>query len=239
MVGCGSGPVPTPGPTPVPQLPVDTKIGTKDSLGFYQIYTNDLYYCNKGIYMLFGPGTDNYDPMNLYPLEVNIKKVSGCPDYGFGIIFCSSWSSFSGGYRLLITTDGYYYLAKKSASGYSVIPDSNNPTPQAGSTYIQYSALNQGYDNANNHIMIVRNVDGDNHGNFKVYINDLTTPAFTFTDDTYTGGQFGFYTAVGQAYQESFPNTPVDTRFQLTSPNVSATSLHTLQNNVIYGTENL
>lgn len=79
LFGCGSGTAPgpgpgsTPSPTPTP-VPVDTQIGTKDSLGFYQIYTNDLYYCNKGLWMLLGPGTNGYNPMDSYPLEVQIKK---------------------------------------------------------------------------------------------------------------------------------------------------------------------
>lgn len=79
----------------------------------------------------------------------------------------------------------------------------------------------------------------NNHGVFTVYINDLATSAFTFTDDAYTGGQFGFYAAVGQAYEESFPGTPMDARFMLISPSLTGASLNITQNKIKLGSENL
>jgi hypothetical protein len=250
MVGCGGGSTPqgnhkaTPTPqgnpqaTPTP-FPVETIVGDQDTTGFYQFYTNDFYYCNKGLWMILGGGTHSYDPMD--SLDAEIKKESGYVDYGYGVIFCAQYNGdITGCYRLLITTDGYYSLVKKipTADGYTntVIPDTNNP---GGSSWAQCSALNQGY-RVSNRIKIVRGFDDINSQVvFTVYFNDLTTPAFTFTDDTYTGGHIGFYASVGEAWEESFPGTPVDVRFKLNTPDISATSFHTTQKVISYGVESL
>ncbi|HEX3044903.1 MAG TPA: hypothetical protein VHY08_09110 [Bacillota bacterium] len=236
MVGCGGGSTPQGNrkATPTP-FPVDTIVGEPDSEGLYQFYTNNLYFCNKGLWMILGGDTHIYNPMDSYPLDVEIKKESGYVDYGYGIIFCAQYNGdITGCYRLLITTDGYYSLVKMTADGYSVIPDTNNPTPQEDYFWAQCTALNQGYG-VINRVKIVRSLDINSQVVFTVYFNDLVTPAFTFTDDTYPGGYIGFYASVGEAYEESFPGTPVDVRFKLNTPDISATSLHTTQKIINYG----
>jgi len=66
------------------------------------------------------------------------------------------------------------------------------------------------------------NITRDGSNNFVISFNGDTTDIPNqqkFTDATWTGGDFGFYAIVGTYQEESFPQYPVDIRFQQISAN--------------------
>lgn len=120
-----------------------------------------------------------------------------------GVIFC--YQDDNNFYRVLIDTEGYYYIYKNFSGNRTTIQTKKSS-----------SALKPGY-NALNTINVTR----DTESQFTIKFND-NPEVIIFTDDTgttpLTGGRCGFYVAVGDETQEQFPNTPVDVRFKQILP---------------------
>ncbi len=177
----------------VPSLPVETKAWVDDGEGFIQFYTNDTNNCGIGFFTNIA---QVYDSMQ--SVEFEVKKNSGSPYVGYGIIFCVQDSDNF--YRLLIVNAGYYIISKKVGGNYIPIIED----------WFYTGNLNQG-NGAINNIKVAR----DNTGKFTVYFNNNQT--YTFTDATFAGGDCGYYAGIGPSNYESFPNTPVDVRFKFIS----------------------
>lgn len=232
--GCGGGSDYSPSNPADNNLPVETRWWLDDGSGFVQFYTNDLDMCEHGYWA-------RYDEPNEIPMSTvvtQVKKVSGNSMFGFGILFCiqDTSSEIHNYYRLLIYTDGYYQLSKMVNDTFSIIPDSNNPVWDL-QDYVFCQSLNIGY-NANNTIMVVQ----IEPGSFEIYFN--SDKAATFSDNSYTGGMYGFYTAVGLPSEENFPNTPVDVRFKQQIPDPaaaqsSALRSQSIQKGMTWGVESL
>ena len=175
-------------------LPVKTIEFKPDQDGFLQFYTNDEKYHGKFSSMYY---LDFFNtPMTT--VEAEIKKVSGNPEELYGLIFCvqeiEQGQSPEQLYCLLIDTCKNFYIFK-------------DDLPLDGNTS-EY--LNSGF-NVINKIKITR---ADN-GKFTIYFNDQE--AYSFTDNSYNKGTFGFGTNIGKKNEESFPNTPVDIRCKITA----------------------
>ena len=126
---------------------------------------------------------------------------SGAARYGYGVIF--SHVDNSNFYRVMISETGEYSVYKTVGGIWSALQPWGNS-----------AKVNTGYGQAN--VIQVTYVSGC----YSVYINDLTTPVYTFAPDSAIGssGSAGFVVAIGPSGSESFPGTPVDVRFKMTAP---------------------
>ncbi len=175
---------------------------TLGSDGFYQFYTNDPDNYGYG-YWVVGPNP-NADH-NVY--EVECKKISGYGGNGYGMIFGASNEITNLYYYVLIETSGWYTIRKTVQEGTNFISESvivNNTA--LGGTWRAASQLTTGYNKLNT-IKVVTTAT-----TFEVFFNNVSVGIFD--DYNAYGNRGGFYTSIGSAANENFPNTPVDTRFR-------------------------
>ena len=170
-----------------------------DDNGYDQFYTNDPQYYAYGFSISYSaPGND---PMA--PVEYTVKKVSGCVEGEYGILICDE--DDSGSYEIQIRTNGTYSVAEWIDNGGSWTSD----------TIVDWTAtgnLNQGYDTDN---VILAEWDAANN-EFDISFNGTSTfsvPLASFTNPR-TGGDYGYFCAIGFDDEESFPGTPADFRFK-------------------------
>lgn len=183
-------------------LPVQTIDFKSDGNGFIQYYTNDSSKLDKGIY-----DTTNTNQTPMKTLETQVKKISGKPRWGYGVIFC--FQDTDNFYRLLIHENGRYQIAKKVGGKYL------EPLIKS---WTDSSALYTGY-NVVNTIKVTYVPDYS----FNIYFNGTLATTFTDNDVTkFSGGDYGFYVSVGK--DENFPNNPVDVRFKQITPAFSITN---------------
>lgn len=140
-------------------------------------------------------------PMDI--VETTVKKMSGSDLWGYGVVFC--FQDEDNFYRLLINNKGWYEVSK-TVNGKWTYDLVNNDGYWEVSQH-----LNTGY-NVENKIKVKYN----NDSTFTIFFNDQEVT--TFTDDSLTGGKFGFCAQVGRAEDENFPTYPVDVRFKQHKP---------------------
>ncbi len=177
--------------------------------GFKRFSTNDPRYHDYYFWKNYTntPGEDIY--------EIEIKKISGAAEYGYGMVFCFNSSSM---YAVFITINGSYTkIAKFTNNRNTVTPlttyNDNNYDSSTVWSNNPHPYLNTGYG-ALNTIKIVK------VGNsFTLYFNDdqNPTPVDTFIDpdSPLTGKALGGIVFVGDSTDEDFPGTPVDVRMKI------------------------
>lgn len=196
LVGCGN---PAGGD---PDLPVKTIEWVKDNDGFYQFYTNDPKNYGYGFLTLSDNPKENPD---IY--EIECQKISGAHNYPYGMIFGVSDTSVNVFYCVNIDTNGYYTIRERvpdGAGGYKWADNIKDWTFSA--------RLKTGYNTLNT--IKVEKLSGY----YFIHFNDNAVDMFPYTvaDENKKGhgSRVGFYTSIGSATDEKFPNTPVDTRFR-------------------------
>jgi hypothetical protein len=179
---------------------------------YIQFYTNDPEHC--GYSFVTWSESTNY-PMNM--VEVKVKKISGSPWGGFGIVFCLQ--DFDNFYLLGIDVKGNYTIYKRENSYWTQIQ---------GWTYS--NSLNKGFDAINK-----LTIEYDNlNARFSIYFND--TFIIAFFENSFPGGHFGFYVDVLPKDYEDFPNTPVDVQFKVES-NITVNPVDGLETTESGGTD--
>lgn len=177
--GCGGGPS------------YQTIRYESDGNGFRQFYTNDPQYYN---FIFFYTYTNPAIPSDI---EAVVKKMSGSPSHGYGIVF--GFQDVHNFYEIAINTNRQY-------SVYKIVYD----TPTAIIGWTTSPDLIQGYNQPNT--IHWEKVDSTH---FTVTFNGGTP--ISFSDPDYEDGRYGFLTFIGTSAFESFPGTPVDTRFRFSS----------------------
>jgi hypothetical protein len=193
FAGCVSAKSPNVEPASVDNsqadLPAKTIRWEADSDGFRQFYTNDAQYYDY--YFTVSAITHSGDTY-----ETEVKKMSGNASYGYGMLFC--YDSTDTYYRMLITTDGAYNIAKRVAGMWA-----ENPiTPWTPSEAI---VTGEGEMNT---LKVVKSGNS-----FTASINGQQVA--TFADSDVIGTKIGAFAGVGKVDEESFPNIPVDVRFRV------------------------
>ena len=214
-------------------LPVETRQWVNDGAGFVQFYTNDVHMYHQFVW------AESLSSITMGTVTAEVKKVSGNSIYGYGILFCIQTSPdeyIHNYYQLTIFIDGTYNLIKvvddKATSIIPIIPvEGEYPN------YVSSINLNKEYDKINT-ISVTRNTDET----FTISFNGHTED--TFTDSSFQSGMYGFHLAVGESYEENFPNTPVDVRFRLiTASTVTSQSSplksQNVQNGMVWGSKKL
>ena len=190
-IGCGSK---------TKTVPVSTHRWVDDGEGFIRFYTNDKQNYGRDFWA--------WNNTILKPtdyVEAQVKKISGNPNYGYGIIFCLQEQEDRQFYGVLIDTTGYYLYLKAAGDTWTY--------DLAGEQKWYHSAnLSTGYNTINT-IKVVPS--SEKPSTFIVYFNGKEGIEFTDSSDSaYSGGKFGFIATVGDAKEEDFPNKPVDIRFK-------------------------
>ena len=192
LSGCGGG---------SPSVQVKTIEYQDDGNGFTQFYTNDKRNYNYSFWH-----SDLTPQETMFPVEIQVKKLSGNKSMVHGAFFC--YKDDHNFYRVVIDTEGNYYIFKHNSNGTEPRTTIRGKTASPN--------LNTGYNTLN-----TIHVERDDEGQFTIKFNNNyknDTEVITFEDTTFTGGRCGFYVAVGDETQEQFPNTPVDVRFKQILP---------------------
>jgi hypothetical protein len=166
-----------------------------DGNGFRRFYADVPGYYGHGFF--YYSYSSEQAPMDT--VETQVKKISGSSNAGYGIVFCLQ--NNKNYYRLLIRTDGSYYVRKRVDGSLSTVISSNVS-----------DALNVGYDTIN-HIKVAYD---DATSVFTIYFNGILETSFN--DTSFSSGYSGFYAMIGQVDQENFPDEPVDVRFKQIQP---------------------
>ena len=172
-----------------------------DTDGFDQFYTNDPQYARSGGVVFWRVTSPAETPMSV--IETQMKKLSGDPLMGFGIIFCIQSDRFL---MVKIDTKGYYGISKIVGDDETVIRNW---------TYTDYLNKNDALNTLSVEYNRVNNA-------FELFINTHSITSFTETsftdpiDAAPLGGSYG--SMVGVSSKDDFPSTPVDLRFKQTSP---------------------
>jgi hypothetical protein len=182
---------------------VGAAVWGNDGSGFLRYLNNDTY--------MYGwefwhepPATGNTSSLTATlasPFTIQVKKVTGAADAGFGLMFYEQDSSNL--YRFIIATNGKYQLEKRVSGTWSTLVG-----------WTTSSAIAQG--NQVNTLSVWQ----PSAGQISVSINGMIVIS-AFSDVTFSAGKIGLYVYSGyptDAYPESFPGTPEDIRFKVTSP---------------------
>jgi hypothetical protein len=172
--------------------PVRTIRWEPDGQRFIQFYTNDEENLNYVFWSARNVGQD----LAAGAVEITIKKLSGDPSWGFGMIFDYQDEENFG--RVLITRNGSYQVARKETGNY---------------TYLQNFTSSSAVETAPGTENVIR-VSYTNP-NLSVVING--TPVFTGNYGTLLGGTAAGAIA-GVSPQELFPEVPVDVRYKMNLP---------------------
>lgn len=172
----------------------------EDSSGYYQLYTNDP--AKYGVFF-----TDVFTGWSLASgsnLTVSVKKLSGDASQDYGLIFY--YVDSLNYYYFSVDTLGYYKIWLCLDGDWSVVQEWTS----AGSLLTGYNQINSlkdhyWYDS------------GQLRYEHELSIN--STIVYTIYDPSYSMvGKTGFAVQVGSSSDESFPASPVDVRFKMTSP---------------------
>lgn len=166
-----------------------TVLWKEDADGFVQFSTNDPTSCGCSFLAWHDPYCD---PMGT--LEVDVKKMSGNPWAGFGLLFCLQ--DLQNFYGLVIDTEGDYAVFERNYGSWSTLID-----------WTYSDTLRTGFG-AVNSLRIDRS-----GGTFTLSFNG--TAAGSFADASLSKGYWGPFVDVYPDEYEDFPDTPVDVRFQL------------------------
>ncbi len=178
-------------------LAVSTIDWVNDGLGFVQYYTNNSSNCNTEKIKLHSSVAT---PMT--NLQVQVKKMYGFYGAGYGIVYC--YQDTNNYYRVLVNTAGQYQISKK-VSGTQSFYTAGAWTTTVPTTWPTGVNVKLGY-NVVNIIKVVNN----GSGNFDLFFNGVKE--ISFNDSAFTGGDSGYFAAVGSDSIEKFPNVPVDIR---------------------------
>jgi hypothetical protein len=167
-----------------------------DGQGWIQFKTNDT--ANYG-YGYFEHYTASYGAVS--EVTATVLKNSGSATAGFGVVFC--FVDSNNFYRALVSEDGYYIVSQKTGGSYSTL-QSWTQSPNVHTGYGVQNTIKVSYST----------------NLYSVFINDLTTPVFTFapSQSNGTAGSAGFYAGIGSSASDNFPGTPADFRFKMTAP---------------------
>jgi hypothetical protein len=180
-------------------IPADTnlKIETieweRDENGLIQFYTNDPAHYDTYYWTFF---TSNINKPGTY--QVELKRISGSWNYGYGIVFGAADDNFDQFYCVLISADGYFRVDKDDVTW----------TEMQG--WVTDSAVITGFGQTNT----IKVIYSGNQ--FIIYINDIEV-YISDTDSAPFGNRFGLWVQIGLEGSESFPDTPVDIRFRQTT----------------------
>jgi len=174
--------------------PVQTIRWEQDGSGFIQFYTND----SENLSYTFWSAHELGQDLSAGPVEITVKKNSGDPSYGFGMIFDYIDEDNFG--RVLITRSGAYQVARKENGTFTY------PQNFASSNAVRTSS---GAEN------VIRVTDVSSTDEITVTING--TEVFNDVYGTLLGGtRVGGIAGVSD--QEQFPEVPVDVRYKLNEP---------------------
>ena len=169
------------------KLEINTNMGQPDEQGFTQFYTNDPHYYGYHFWVL----SQNINTQNTY--QVELKKISGAPGPAYGLIF--GGVDNSNYFCIGLSTNGHYIIARKSEGDWTIIQD-----------WERSNLLKTGFNTINT-IKVLKS-----GSRYDISLND--THIYQFTDSEINGNRIGYFMDVGSKENESFPNTPVDTRFR-------------------------
>ena len=169
-------------------LPISTTQWEMGRDGFYQFSTNDPQYYNYSFLRFLGHDSDTY--------EIECKKMSGNPDYAYGLIFGAANNNTDQYFLLWITCNGAYRIVKQNGATATYITD-----------WARSGTVLTGY-NRTNTLKVTKSGTS-----YTVFINNNQIDQFT--DSSQFGQRIGFYASAGKEEDESFPNKPVDVRFRI------------------------
>ena len=168
-----------------------------DNVGRIQYRTNDPDMHNRYTYnRMENPSPDP----NIY--ECSVNKISGSDNFGFGIMFCIDDSGENlDFYRLFMTTNGRFVVAKRFANRWEAAPLRWQNSP----------FINRGF-NVYNNIRVERSDIDPGKASFRVFINGNLAGEFT-DDNPINGRKIAPVVSVATREGEFFPNIPVDVRW--------------------------
>ena len=197
FIGCETPISDSAGPEVVTS-PYETISWQDDGTGYIRWYTNDPQYISDIGYSEW----EFYDPVQtpMTSVEVEVKKVSGDPYMGYGIVFCLQ----DGTNYLTVNIDtlGFYRIAKYSNGSSTDIV-----------SWMSSDYLFQGYG-VKNTIQVDYN---STNAQFTLSFNGSSATTFKDTSATpFSDGRSGFL--IGVSDTENFPDEPVDVRFRRLQP---------------------
>ena len=174
--------------------------------GFDRFFTEDPRYSRSGGVAFWRVTSPAASPMTV--LETQMKKISGDPKMGFGIIFCIQNDRFL---LVKIDTEGYYGISRILGGEETVIQE-----------WTRSDQLNTGYGKVNT----LRAEYNAERKEFTLTINggpkpNTETPEpITFKDSIDTGGPLGgaYGYMAGVSSKDRLPSTPVDVHFKQITP---------------------
>lgn len=174
-----------------------TAVWQADGNGYLRYLSNDTAFYNW--WFFHSPANQTSLPLATNPVTVTVAKVSGLSSEGYGIVFCEQDSNDY--YRLLIASNGQYQVVKYLANvAYTLVP------------WTVSTAIVQGQGTT---VTNVLKVSQPSAGSIAITINSILVN--TVSDSAFSGGKTGFWAGNAQT-GESFPGTPEDIRFKITSP---------------------
>lgn len=177
--------------------PVSTIMWKQDSSGSIEFSTNDASYYN---YYLVDPLTQETQN-TMTTVSAKVDKVSGAANVGFGLVFC--YQDIKNYYAVLIDAQGQYTFIKSVSGTVTTLIKFNTPTT---------ATLNSGLG-ASNVITVSLN---SSTNTFTIGFNGTTET--TYTDNSFTGGEAGFYAVVGSSSDENFPAHPETIQYSMLKP---------------------
>jgi hypothetical protein len=173
----------------------------EDGEGYYQLFTNQtanygtFYYRSNTVYLSQGSN-----------LIVDTKKMSGAASQDYGVIFY--YVDSSNFYYLGIDTQSRWCLWEKWGGVWSLLqPWTTSSALLAGNGTLNTIKVHYWYDSSQARY------------EHEFYFNGTNSTWCLYGSSTMYG-KTGFGVQVGLSGTESFPGTPVDVRFKMTSPSV-------------------
>ena len=180
-----------------PPLHIARIFQPEDNSSTAQFLTNDPAMYNRYHYRYMP--NPNSNP-NVY--ESTVMKVSGSRNTGYGILFCiddtdSNDISF---YRLYISVNGMFTVAKYTESRWAVAPVSWRDSQLINTGFNTYNTLR------------VERIDNEDRATFMVFLNGSLAVEFVDSDPI-NGNRAGLAVSIDRMEMEMFPYIPVDVRF--------------------------
>lgn len=171
--------------------------------GWKSFETNDKDYYNYGFNYTF------YNTENLFPIGIELKKISGAAGGGYGVILCKSTTTNNmSRIVILISTYGNYKVYELNATGvFNLIRNWTQPV---------LPGLNIGF-NVSNTIAV-----SQSGSDYTITFNGNTAESSFTSTYGLQSGLSGFYaTTSTEADGENFPDAPVEIMFKMTDPMVN------------------
>ena len=112
LFSCGGG---SDAVSSAPSTSIQTIKWQLDNNGYVQFFTSDAQYYGYGFWNTYTQTNET----QMTTVTATVKKESGCPQSGYGIVFC--YQDNNNYYRLLIDTAGHYTVQAKVGGTSSVI----------------------------------------------------------------------------------------------------------------------